>query len=53
MKGMIWNGATREEVTMVRDIVAMIVERLGVRLKGGRGVFEVPEVPDVSNSHNA
>jgi alkylhydroperoxidase/carboxymuconolactone decarboxylase family protein YurZ len=46
MKGMLWNGASREEVTMARDIVAMIAERLGVRFKGGK-VVDVPELPDL------
>ncbi|KAL2826244.1 hypothetical protein BDW59DRAFT_161081 [Aspergillus cavernicola] len=45
MKGMLWNGATREEVTMIRDIVVAIAERLGVHRKGG--VIPVPELPAV------
>jgi hypothetical protein len=48
MKGMLWNGASRGEVTMVRDIVALIAERLGVRFKGGKGVIDVPELPDLN-----
>ncbi|KAL2846466.1 hypothetical protein BJY01DRAFT_234605 [Aspergillus pseudoustus] len=44
MKGMLWNGASRKEVTMVRDIVALVAERLGVRFKNG-GVVDVPELP--------
>jgi hypothetical protein len=46
MKGMLWNGADREEVTMVRDIVALIAERLGLRFKGGK-VVDVPELPEL------
>ncbi|KAJ0415091.1 hypothetical protein BJY00DRAFT_305141 [Aspergillus carlsbadensis] len=46
MKGMLWNGARSEEVTMVRDIVALVAERLGVRFKGGR-VVDVPELPSL------
>ncbi|KAL3455435.1 hypothetical protein BJX64DRAFT_297639 [Aspergillus heterothallicus] len=46
MKGMLWNGATREEVTMVRDIVALIAERLGVQFKAGKAV-DVPELPNL------
>ncbi|KAL3481299.1 hypothetical protein BJX99DRAFT_253602 [Aspergillus californicus] len=43
MKGMLWNGATREEVTMVRDIVVLIAQRLDVRFKAG--IIAVPELP--------
>ena len=45
MKGMLWNGATREEVTMVRDVVLLIAQRLDVRFKAGP--IEVPELPDI------
>jgi hypothetical protein len=43
MKGMMWNGATRDEVTMVRDVVVRIAERLGVQFKAGP--IAVPEIP--------
>ena len=43
MRGMMWNGATRDEVTMVRDVVVRIAERLGVQFKAGP--IAVPEIP--------
>lgn len=45
MKGMMFNGATKEEVTMIRDTVVLIAERLGVRFKAGPVV--VPDLPSI------
>lgn len=42
MKGMLYNGATREEVTMIRDLVLLIAKRLDVRFK--TGPIDVPEL---------
>ncbi|KAL4806513.1 hypothetical protein BDV18DRAFT_159685 [Aspergillus unguis] len=43
MKGMLWNGATREEVTAIRDTVVRIAQELGVKFKNG--IIPVPELP--------
>jgi hypothetical protein len=45
MKGMMFNGATREEVAMIRDTVVLIAERLGVKFKAGP--VDVPEFPSI------
>lgn len=45
MKGMLWNGATREEVAMVRDIVLLLAQRLGVSFKADP--ISVPELPAI------
>lgn len=47
MKGMLWNGATREEVTAIRDTVVLIAQRLDVKFK--HGVIPVPELPDLKD----
>lgn len=47
MKGMLWNGATRDEVTAIRDTVVLIAQRLGVKFKNG--VVPVPELPHLKD----
>lgn len=45
MKGMLWNGATREEVNMIREVVISVAQRLGVKFKGEP--VPVPELPNL------
>lgn len=45
MKGMMFNGATQAEVTMVRDVVLLLAERLGVKFKSG--AIPVPDMPQL------
>jgi hypothetical protein len=43
MKGMQYNGARKEEVEMIREIVVKIARRLDVRFKPGNPIA----VPDI------
>lgn len=45
MKGMMWNGATREEVTNIRDSIVLLAEHLGIYSHFRDGPAEVPEDP--------
>ena len=42
---MLWNGATREEVNMIREVVISVAQRLGVKFKGEP--VPVPELPNL------
>ncbi len=42
MKGMMYNGATKEEVTMIRDIVVLVARKLNVHFKSEPAA--VPEI---------
>ncbi|KAE8329715.1 hypothetical protein BDV39DRAFT_191026 [Aspergillus sergii] len=35
MKGMMWNGATREEVANIRDSIVLLADHLGVQFRDG------------------
>ncbi|KAJ5734895.1 uncharacterized protein N7483_000020 [Penicillium malachiteum] len=46
MKGMMWNGATREEVTNIRDSIVLLADHLSIAFRDG--AVQVP--PDPINS---
>ena len=43
MKGMMWNGATREEVINIRDSVLLLADHLGISFRDGP--VQVPPHP--------
>lgn len=43
MKGMLWNGATREDLVELQDLCLRIVELLGIKQRGGRA--PIPTLP--------
>jgi hypothetical protein len=43
MRGMQYNGATKEEVNMIREIVVRVAAKLDVRFKPGNPIA----VPDI------
>lgn len=46
MKGMMWNGATREEVKNIHGSVILLADHLGIQFRDGP--VEVPEHPNIN-----
>lgn len=48
MKGMMWNGATREEVENIHGSIILLADQLGVQFRDGP--VEVPEHPNINQA---
>ncbi|KFY23348.1 hypothetical protein V491_02585 [Pseudogymnoascus sp. VKM F-3775] len=48
MKGMMWNGATREEVENIHGSIILLADQLGVQFRDGP--VEVPEYPNINQA---